>query len=87
MAVSFRPALRISLWHNQSVVFQKQNCADIQAGISQVFGGQVFRSLDFVKLRDDERDMAVDMFLPKGVPHGVRVKVSIKSEAYIFTLN
>ena len=78
MAVSFRPALRISLWHNQSVVFQKQNCTDIQAGISQIFGGQIFRSLDFVKFRDDERDIAVEMYLPKGIPAGVRVKVSIK---------
>ena len=72
--------MRISLWHNQGVVFQKQNCADIQAGISQVFGGQVLRSLDFVKLRDDERDITVEMYLPKGAPSGVRVKVSIKSE-------
>ena len=58
------------------MVFQKQNCADIQAGISQVFGGQVFRSLDLVKFIDDERDIAVEMYLPKGVSAGVRVKVS-----------
>ena len=83
--ISFRPTLRISLWHNQSVVFQKQNCADIQGGISQVFGSQVFRSLDLVTFKHEEMDVSVEMYLPKGAPTVVRVKVSIISGFKICT--
>ena len=61
------------------MVFQKQSCADIPGGISQVFGSQVFRSLDLVKLKHEEMDVSVEMYLPKGAPTGVRVKVSIIS--------
>ena len=65
------------------MVFQKQNCADIQGGISQVFGGQIFRSLELVKFKHEEMDISVEMYLPKGAPTGVRVKVSIIS-GFIF---
>ena len=46
--------------------------------ISQVFGG-----LDLVKLRDDKRDITVEMYLPKGMPSGVTVKVSRVSRKHI----
>ena len=61
------------------MIFQKPSeSGGIPETVSQVFGG-----LDLVKLRDDKRDITVEMYLPKGMSSGVTVKVSRVSRKHI----
>ena len=61
------------------MIFQKPSeSGGVPETVSQVFGG-----LDLVKLRDDKRDIAVEMYLPKGMSSGVTVKVSRVSRKHI----
>ena len=56
-----RPHLRISLFHNGSLVFQKQKCATFRESVLLVLKGR--QMLEYIAIEED--DFAVDMFIPK----------------------
>lgn len=59
------PSIRIVLWHNKSIVWQKSKVSDYRTSLMSVFGTSVMAHMDRIDCKNEDSGFEVVGYLPK----------------------